>query len=403
MKISEYLFIIAFITCLTSAKSQIIRGPTECEFFLHTDWYFDGEYSHAGLFYSDDHGQTIQVNYEYGFPGGPPSLGEVIDDAQPGVLYNKPYYYSEFMISNNYGISWDSIEISPSIGSYFSGKVPGEIFHSGFSSEGYLLKSIDYGQSFDTINTNVKYIFTVGVNPEILYGITNTYGDPNQYFLHISHDNGLTFDEFLALDTSITGLYLEDIYRGANLGELYLVSYWIPDHYKIYFSSDDGHTWQFRYRTIDIDFWSFSFTPGSESGTFYIARMNIDPTETHLWLYIDYSSDTAHTFTTYFHDMSSDVGIPLLDRQATVGNTHCYPNPVSEILCVGNLEIFSSHQTDCIIEIYNILGKKWDEVNVFEFDKNIKINISSYPPGLYVAVLKNDKQVFFNDKFVVAR
>jgi hypothetical protein len=297
----------------TTVKSQIIRGPTGSEFFLSTEWYFDGEYTHSGLFYSNDHGQTIEVNYEYGsFPESPPSLGEVLDDAQPGVIYNKPYYYSDFMISYNNGTSWEVIEISPSYGSYCAGKVPGEIFHSGFSVEGYLLKSVDYGQSFDTINTNVKYIFSVGVNPEILYGITTIYGDPNQYILNISHDNGLTFEECLALDTSITGLYLEDIYRGANLGELYLVSCWISDHYKIYFSTDDGHTWQFRSSTID-------------------------------------------------------VGIPQESGQANVENIHCYPNPVTEMLIIGNLEI------------------------------------SSYPPGLYVAILKNDKQVFFKDKFVVVR
>jgi len=403
MNIYKYIFLIASISYLTSAKSQIIRGPTENEFFLNCEWYFDLLCTHYALFYSNDHGQTIQVNYEYGYPDGPPSLGEIIDDAQPGTLYNKPYYFSDFMISYNYGTSWESIEISPSIGSYCAGKVPGEIFHSGFSEEGYLLKSIDYGQSFNTINTNVKYIFTVGVNPEILYGITTIYGDPNQYFLNISYDNGLTFDECLALDTSVTGRSLKDIYRGANPGELYLVSRWLSDHYNIYFSTDNGHTWQFRYSTIDVGYWTFSFTPGSVSGTFYIARMHMDPTETHTWLYLDYSSDTAHSFTSYFHDLTLDVGIPQKGGQANVENIHCYPNPVTEMLSIGNLEIFSSHQADCIIEIYNILGKKWDEVKVFERDKNIKFNISSYPPGLYVAVLKNDKQVFFSDKFVVAR
>jgi hypothetical protein len=404
VRIYKYLFAFALISILSPVNSQIIRGPTGNEFFLRTEWYFDGQFTHAGLFYSDDHGQTIEVNYEYGsFPDSPPSLGEVLDDAQPGVLYNKPYYYSDFMISYDFGTSWDSIGINPSIGSYCAGKVAGEIFHSGFSNEGYLVISFDYGQSFDTINTNVKYSFDVGVNPEILYGITCNYGNPNQYFLHISHDNGLTFDECFALDTTITGRSLKDIYRGANSSELYLVSYWIPDHYKIYFSTDDGHTWQFRYRTIDINFWSFSFTPGRASGIFYIARMNMDPTETHTWLYIDYSSDTARTFTTYFHDLTIDVGIPQKGGQSDVENIFCYPNPVSKILFIRNLERFSSIQADCIIEVFDILGEKWDEVRVLAGDKNIKLNISSFPPGLYVAVLKNNTQVLSSDKFLVVR
>lgn len=394
---------------------QIIRGPSGSEFFLHTDWYFDGEYTHSGLFYSDDHGQTIQVNYEYGYPGGPPSLGEVVDDAQPGVLYNKPYYYSDFLISYDYGISWNSIEINPSIGSYFSGKVPGEIFHSGFSNEGYLLKSIDYGQSFDTININVKYSFDVGINSEILYGVTIIFEDQNQYLLHISHDNGLTFNECLALDTLVTGRSIEDIYRGANSGELYLVSRWLPDHYKIFFSTDDGHTWQFRHRTNAIDFWSFSFTPGSESGIFYIARLNMDPTETHTWLYIDYSSDTARTFTTYFHDLTPDVGLAENEKESPTFSLKCFPNPATSIVDLRLLVLKAKPEgtiydlrKDVILEMYDIFGRLIP-INLLSSyleeggRQSWQIDVSSLTPGIYLAVVRDEKGMVGSAKFVVAR
>jgi hypothetical protein len=352
MKRYTFLLIIASFFYLYPAMPQIIRGPSGSEFFLHTDWYFDGEYTHSGLFYSDDHGQTIQVNYEYGYPGGPPSLGEVVDDAQPGVLYNKPYYYSDFMISYDYGISWDSIEINPSIGSYFSGKVPGEIFHSGFSNEGYLLKSIDYGQSFDTININVKYSFDVGINSEILYGVTTIFEDENQYLLHISHDNGLTFDECLALDTLVTGRSIEDIYRGANPGELY----------------------------------------------------------------IDYSSDTARTFTTYFHDLTPDVGLAENEKESPTFSLKCIPNPATSIVYLRLLVLKAKPEgtiynlrKDVILKMYDIFGREIHTPSVPSPAAGVgkcgglTIDVSSLPPGIYLAVVRDEKGMVGSAKFVVAR
>ena len=404
MKIYFYISLLFFAILNNAIEAQIVRGFTANEIYLNTNWwYFTGLYTHAALFYSDDCGETIQVNYEYGnYPGAPLPLGGIFEDAQQGVLYNQPYYSTDFMISYDSGISWEIVEVLPPNGGFFGGKIPGEIFHYGFSSEGFLLKSVDFGQSFDTINSNVKYGFFVGVDSNTIYGISRISSDYNQYFIHYSYDNGYTFDDSLMIDTSFTGLGLEGIYRGANEGEIYLVSRWVPDHYKIFFSSDDGHSWQFRHKTIDINFWSFSFTPGAESGAFYMARMNLDITGTYTLLYIDYSVDTAKTFTTFYHELTPEVGISEQGMGLVTQHLICTPNPAIDFLSINNLETFITGKCKNSLEIYSMSGVKLEEI-IISHQGEVEINTSAYPSGVYVAVLKSDNHLLATKKFVVQR
>jgi hypothetical protein len=97
--------------------------------------------------------------------------------------------------------------------------------------------------------------------------------------------------------------------RGADPGELYLVTWHLPCNYHIYFSSDYGQTFQLKYQSDECDFyyWGYSFSAGREPGSFYVSRGtgndNDNPTHTHQ--YIDYSTDYGKSFTTFFHDTHS--------------------------------------------------------------------------------------------------
>ena len=75
-----------------------------------------------------------------------------------------------------------------------------------------------------------------------------------------------------------------------------------------------------------------------------------------------------------------------------------FPNPVStHIHCnIQNLNNLPQGS----IEIYNYLGVKLDEIQVQGNQTSIKIDISSYPPGVYVAVLKNEQEVIDRKRFV---
>ena len=161
MKKTNLIIFILILFISNKSSSQFIRGAIENEIYINIDYYWD-TCSHYALFYSGDNGHTLQTKYEYNYlPQGNPSLGEIISDVLPGVLYNIPVAQSDFMISYDYGASWELREVIPANGRFFCGSVPGEIFHCSFSSQGYLMRSADYAQNFDTINNNVKYIFCI--------------------------------------------------------------------------------------------------------------------------------------------------------------------------------------------------------------------------------------------------
>jgi hypothetical protein len=76
---------------------------------------------------------------------------------------------------------------------------------------------------------------------------------------------------------------------------------------------------------------------------------------------------------------------------------HIFPNPSSvEIYC--RLQI-----ADCrsLLLIYDMFGKKQDEMRIPKGQKEIQIDVSAYPAGIYFAVLKNEKGIVGRRKFVV--
>ena len=67
----KHLLILYFILNLFSISllnAQLIRGGSEGEIYINSDWYYDGYYSHYGLFYSSNNGQNVEVVYEYTSP-----------------------------------------------------------------------------------------------------------------------------------------------------------------------------------------------------------------------------------------------------------------------------------------------------------------------------------------------
>lgn len=72
-----------------------------------------------------------------------------------------------------------------------------------------------------------------------------------------------------------------------------------------------------------------------------------------------------------------------------------FPNPVSEIV---NIE-FSDELTEGILEIYNITGIKFDEIQVH--DKTVSISMNHLPDGLYFINAKVDGRSVHNAKIIV--
>jgi len=75
---------------------------------------------------------------------------------------------------------------------------------------------------------------------------------------------------------------------------------------------------------------------------------------------------------------------------------HIYPNPATNHV---NIQYPITDIRYSII-IYDLFGHKQDEINVPNGQQETSINISSYPPGVYVAVLKNNQGIVARGKFI---
>jgi hypothetical protein len=53
--------------------------------------------------------------------------------------------------------------------------------------------------------------------------------------------------------------------------------------------------------------------------------------------------------------------------------------------------------------IVDIYGRKIEEIEIPEAQKEVEINISSYLQGIYIAVLRDGKRIIARKKFMVAR
>ena len=76
-----------------------------------------------------------------------------------------------------------------------------------------------------------------------------------------------------------------------------------------------------------------------------------------------------------------------------------YPNPGSDQIHVP----CSMFHVPCSILIYDLYGRKIESIKIPEGQEEIEINVSSYPQGIYIAVLRYDKRIIARKKFVVAR
>jgi hypothetical protein len=97
-----------------------------------------------------------------------------------------------------------------------------------------------------------------------------------------------------------------------------------------------------------------SFTAGREPGSFYGKRTVLDPTHTHVMVYIDYSTDYGQTFTTYFHDLTPEFTSINTSEIVTVDLSN-YPNPFTNTTTIQFK--LPKNAKNPILSIYDIYGK----------------------------------------------
>ena len=85
----------------------------------------------------------------------------------------------------------------------------------------------------------------------------------------------------------------------------------------------------------------------------------------------------------------------------TVRGLEVWPNPASQVLSVKCLGLNSG--SDINLSVYDVFGREVAEIKVPERQDQVQINVESYPPGVYIAVLKSGCDFLGSSKFVVAR
>lgn len=78
-----------------------------------------------------------------------------------------------------------------------------------------------------------------------------------------------------------------------------------------------------------------------------------------------------------------------------------FPNPASEYVVFDLKE--KETNRNCVIQIFNAIGTKQEERRVTPGSLHVTINVQNYPPGPYIAVLRNDERIIAKGKFVVAK
>ena len=77
------------------------------------------------------------------------------------------------------------------------------------------------------------------------------------------------------------------------------------------------------------------------------------------------------------------------------------PNPVGSILNFKFLIL--NDGGSYLLEIYDIFGKQVEQVAIDSRQEQVKLDVSSWNNGVYLAVLKNQERIVAKEKFVVAR
>ncbi len=291
----------------------------------------------AFIYYSTDAGTTLIVKYTPDSPIWAPTA--ITADSTLGSVYT--IYRENLRYSDDYGSSWDWLHsgFSTYVG-ISAGRFPGEIFTK---VTGHLVRSLDYGVTFDTLTPSFIYHHPcVGNVDGELYGIRLDTRD-----IYYSSDNGFTnavVNNVYFID------YLVSIRRGTQDGEVFILA---AD--SLYYSSDHCST-LVGVNTFQIDTFSYETSPtfydivgGNFSGQVFGYSYGLG------WLQICLSEDYGANFTCIKHSaegMTYDTLSSIKENLNTpeLMQLKIFPNPFNSFCSIYG-------DTDTEIAIYTIDGK----------------------------------------------
>jgi len=162
-------------------------------------------------------------------------------------------------------------------------------------------------------------------------------------------------------------------------------------------SSEGDSLWYRHYDNLH-GYQSFNYLydiiPTSDNGFLtcgYVFPMQPDTGTQDAWvLKLDsMGCDTPGCFTVTVFEQPTD-------HAPRTTHLQIFPNPAVHYVNIRS-SIFGPRSS---IFIYDLFGRKQDEIIIPKGQNETKLDISAYPPGVYIAVLKNEKGLVSRGKFV---
>ena len=385
----------------------IARGQESGElYFTPYDWYDYDFYPYAktAIFRIIENGKKLTVQCSeintYSYQNPYDSImwpSGLFTDAKPGVLYNRQNYYKDYSgfislwVSFDYGINWNLIEVvNDDLRTfYYSSVFEGLIYRSSSSQNTDIrgwYQSADYGKTFTKIqDVNSWSMGEPGWQEcEFFIRVNNRIG-------HTTNCN-LTYTEITIGEEHNSALGWGEIYRGGNIGELYLCSWSINDDkkgydYKIYFSDNYWNDLRLVYICEDChhNYEATCFMSDIEPGKFFIVRTK------HIWSEVP---DGYHVQLTIYH--YENYGETLVATYVQ-NVTHDYGTYCQPVVClaakqqvVGDVLVSWQDESSLPVDSFLVFRKKigsggtglWELASrnfgneLFYLDENL-------PDGLY--------------------
>lgn len=407
-------FLLLFVVLNSYAWNDISRGQQSGELYFASVWYWlNEEESFNVICYTDDYGQSLSFKYICNVFNPNDMLPyNILNGKTDGLFYNYVHQPSpKIYISHDLCHTWEECTgLNAPSNFYTSGNEVGVVYTRSGQNPG-LYKSYDSAHTFEHVKGDSVYGFLeVGTEPAEIYF---SYG-PSQYHdfeIYYSNNGGESFTLINSFDSTIAGYNLQGhyprIFRGTEEGEVYLVSWFLSEKFKIFYSADYGANFELRYTSPQCDFYyeGYNFTPGFDQGTFYYIKGlpwydNIN-TKVHIF----YSSDTAKTFTEHIHILDSTFPVSIYDdniiKNKRIDLTN-YPNPFA----LNTTICFNTAQSDnYTIELTTLSGQmvlcKNEYLNAGQ--QYFELSTDLLPPAIYLCTVKMNKQIIGVTKIIKAR
>jgi hypothetical protein len=409
MKKLSILLLVFCIVLNVSADRHLTRGHQAGELYIASTWFEYIDTVTVAIFYTDDHGKSLIMRYYFAQNSGAMPVGDIVTDHRSGVIYNEPV--TTLWISTDMAYSWEECQAPAPYGVFTAGNMPGQVYELFTNEPAWrveLHRSTDFGNSFTCVNDSISGRPEVCTTENGIYLYYHSHGY-NELAIKYSDDYGASFPTVFVLDSMYAGNYhgpqFPVISRGTKAGEIFLVTLFHDNIFKIFYSTDFGQSFDLKYISTPCDFSteSYSFSAGLEEGSFYFSKtVPLYNWTANTLLCIYHSSDTAKTFTEYCHILDTGFPVSVHDDDIVEDKLNelvIYPNPVGSTASIKLDSFLSGHHT---IEVFSISGVAVIREDKFfqRGDQEVKINAGHLNPGIYVCSIKANGKVVGVRKFV---